>query len=311
MDFGRDQVVFVRAFPIFPAFLFKMHPFGSMPPLTAVISLYFPHIPGLNAPVDLAPYRAFMVELAEKSGDLIRPYFADPGLVVELKADQSPVTVADRGAEELMRGMIRARFPGHGILGEELGRENPDAPLVWILDPIDGTKSFASACPLFGTLIALLHEGIPVLGSIHLPVSRQLLLGDGTQTRLNPDKSGENGRPVRVRPCARIEDATLLTSDPLNPARYRNGPAFEALAGRARLVRTWGDCFGYFQLATGNADIMCDPIMNLWDIAALIPVVRGAGGVVTDWHGGDPLKGDSLLAAGPDLHPLVLAALNP
>ena len=276
-----------------------------------VISLYSSAIPRLNAPVDLAPYRALMLELAERSGDLIRPYFADPALVVELKADQSPVTAADRGAEELMRGMIRSRFPGHGILGEELGRENPDAPFVWILDPIDGTKSFAAACPLFGTLIALLPEGIPVLGSIHLPVSRQLLVGDGAETRLNPDRSGAGGRPVRVRRCARIEDATLLTSDPLNPARYRNGPAFEALAGRSRLVRTWGDCFGYFQLATGNADIMCDPIMNLWDIAALIPVVRGAGGVVTDWHGGDPLKGDSILAAGPALHPLARAALNP
>jgi histidinol phosphatase-like enzyme (inositol monophosphatase family) len=259
--------------------------------------------------MDLEPYRAFMMELAAKSGDLIRPYFGQPGLAVELKADQSPVTLADRGAEALMRRLILKKFPTHGLIGEEFGDENPTAEFTWVLDPIDGTKSFAAACPLFGTLIALLHEGQPVLGVIHQPVLRQLVLGDGRTTVFNPDSAGRGGRPVRVRPCARIEDATLLTSDPLNPAKYRDGKAFDALAHRAKLVRTWGDCYGYLLVATGWADVMCDPVMNPWDIQALVPVIRGAGGVITDWQGKNPVEANSVVAAGPDLHPQVIAAL--
>ncbi len=253
--------------------------------------------------MDLEPYRAFLAELAAKSGDYIRPFFAQPGLAVEFKEDASPVTQADRGAEELMRAMIARKFPTHGIKGEEFGDVNADAEFSWVLDPIDGTKAFAAACPLFGTLIALLHRGQPVLGAIHQPVLRQLVIGDGKATTCN-------GRPVRLRPCGRIEDATLLTSDPLNPAKYQKGPAFAAVAGRAKLVRTWGDCYGYLLLATGWVDAMTDPIMNPWDIQALIPVVRGAGGVITDWQGKDPVKADSIVAAGPELHPQLIAALN-
>jgi myo-inositol-1(or 4)-monophosphatase len=149
-----------------------------------------------------------------------------------------------------------------------------------------------------------MHEGRPVLGAIHLPILGQMLVGDGKTAELN-------GRAVRIRSCAEIESATLLTSDPLGPAKRRNGPAFDALARRARLTRTWGDCYGYLLVATGWADIMCDPIMSPWDIQALVPVIRGAGGVITDWHGGDPVKADSIVAAGPGLHAQVIAALNP
>ena len=252
----------------------------------------------------MTPYRAFALELADKSGEFIRPYFANPDLVVETKSDQTPVTAADRGAEELMRRLIRKKFPGHGILGEELGRENTGAEFTWVLDPIDGTKSFASACPLFGTLIALLQDGRPVLGVIHQPILGQLMIGDGTATTLN-------SRAVRCRTTARIEDATLLTSDPLHPAKYQNGAAFDALAHRARLVRTWGDCYGYLLVASGWADVMCDPVMNPWDIAALVPVVRGAGGVITDWQGRDAVDANSIVAAAtPALHASVIAALN-
>jgi myo-inositol-1(or 4)-monophosphatase len=254
--------------------------------------------------VNLEPYRAFLIELAASSGDFIRPHFGSPGLAVELKSDDTPVTVADRGAEQLMREQIRRKFPNHGILGEEFGAENAGAEFVWVLDPIDGTKAFAAACPLFGTLIALVHQGKPLLGAIHQPVLRQLLVGDGASAVLN-------GRSVRLRACARVEDATLLTSDPWNPGRYRDGAAYEALARRARLVRTWGDCYGYLLVAGGWADVMCDPIMNPWDIPALIPIIRGAGGIITDWQGGDPMQADSVVAAGPALHPLVIAALNP
>ncbi len=254
--------------------------------------------------MNLDPFRSFLLELAAQSGEFIRPYFGAPGLAVELKADHSPVTAADRGAEALMRRLIARQFPTHGIIGEEFGSENADAEFVWVLDPIDGTKAFAAACPLFGTLIALLHEGRPLLGAIHQPVLRQLLVGDGAATTLD-------GHAVRLRPCSRIEEATLLTSDPFNPARYRDGAAFEALARRAQVARTWGDCYGYLLVATGWADVMLDPIMNPWDIPALIPIIRGAGGVITDWYGGDPVRADSTVAAHPALHPQILAALNP
>ncbi len=254
--------------------------------------------------MDLTPYRTFMLALAEQSGDFVRPLFGSPGLAVESKADQSPVTAADRGAEELMRARIAKKFPSHGILGEEFGTERADAEFVWVLDPIDGTKSFITGVPLWGTLIALLYQGQPVLGAIHQPILKQLMLGDGVTTTLN-------GRAVRTRGCTRIEDATLLTSDPFNPAKYQNGAAYEALARRAKLVRTWGDCYGYLLVAAGWADVCLDPIMNPWDIAALVPIIRGAGGVITDWRGGDAYPAESTIAtATPALHAHVIAALR-
>ena len=173
-----------------------------------------------------------------------------------------------------------------------------------MLDPIDGTKAFITGLPLWGTLIALLHQGQPALGCIHQPVLDQLVLGDGVTTELN-------GRPVQCRATSRIEDATLLTSDPLNPAKFQNGAAYDVLQKRAKLVRTWGDCYGYLLLATGWADISLDPIMNPWDIAALVPVVRGAGGVITDWHGGAAFPAESTVAAATQaLHQQVIATLN-
>src|SRR5687767_12085213 len=182
--------------------------------------------------MDLSPYRTFMTELARDSGDFIRPLFRQRSVAVETKADQTPVTIADRGAEQLMRARIAKRFPEHGIIGEEFGSERADAEFVWMLDPVDGTKSFITGVPLWGTLIALLHQGQPVLGCIHQPVLDQLLLGDGTKTTLN-------GRTARCRPTTRVEDATLLTSDPMNPAKHQNGAAYDVLQNRAKLVRTW------------------------------------------------------------------------
>ena len=244
-----------------------------------------------------------MIELAERSGDFIRPFFGRAYLKVELKADLSPVTVADRGAEDLMRGLIRKRFPDHGIVGEESGAERPDAEFVWVLDPIDGTKSFTSAVPLFGTLIGLLHGGEPVLGCIHQPILRQLLVGDNRTASLN-------GAPARTRSPRPLEDALLLTSDPVVIATRPECRGFRSLMEKSRVTRTWGDCYGYMLVATGWADVMYDPLMNLWDIAALVPVIRGAGGVITDARGGPPYPATSTVAAaGPGLHRLVIDAL--
>src|SRR5271156_3539535 len=163
-----------------------------------------------------------MIELAGLSGDFIRPFFGRQDLKVDLKSDRSPVTAADTGAEELMRGLIAKRFPGHGILGEEHGAERADAEFVWVLDPIDGTKSFTAAVPLFGTLIALLHQGQPVLGCIHQPILRQLLVGDNRSCTMG-------GRPVRTRDIRRVEEATLLTSDPVVIAKEPAARAYQSL----------------------------------------------------------------------------------
>jgi histidinol phosphatase-like enzyme (inositol monophosphatase family) len=258
---------------------------------------------GNSCAVNLEPYRAFLLELATQSGEFIRPHFGRADLAVELKADQSPVTAADRGAEQLLRSLIGKKFPNHGIIGEEFGSENADAEFVWVLDPIDGTKSFITGVPLWGTLIALLHNGVPVLGGIHQPILHQLMVGDGTTTTLN-------GRAVRLRPTASLAAATLLTSDTHNLAQYQNGPACGRLIGQVKLFRTWGDCYGYLLLAGGWADVMLDPIMNSWDIQALVPVICGAGGVITDWRGGDPVKANAIVAAAPALHAQVIAALN-
>ncbi len=194
--------------------------------------------------MELKPYRDFMIQLAQESGDFILPYFTNHSVVVEVKSDDTPVTIADRGAEELLRELIHRRYPSHGIIGEEYGSDNPDAEFVWTLDPIDGTLAFITAVPLFGTLIALIHDGQPVLGCIQQPVLKQLLLGDNKETTLN-------GRRVRVRDTAILSQATLLTSETTLQEQYPYGKAFEALARQCRLVRTWGDCYGYLLLATG------------------------------------------------------------
>jgi myo-inositol-1(or 4)-monophosphatase len=253
--------------------------------------------------MDVAGLKPFVRELAEESGALIRRYFRSPALAVEAKDDATPVTDADRAAEELLRRRILARFPDHGIMAEELGHERLDAEWVWVLDPIDGTKSFVSGVPLFGTLIGLLHRGEPVLGAIHQPILGELCIGDGTTTTLN-------GRRVRVRPTARLADAVVLASDTTTAARYQDGAGWERLVSRARWVRTWGDCYGYLLVAAGLADVMTDPVMNPWDVLPIVPVIRGAGGIVTDWQGNDPVHGTSSVAAPPLLHTEVIACLN-
>lgn len=244
----------------------------------------------------------FAQELTHASGAIIRRYYRS-GYTVDTKSDESPVTIADREAELELRRLIQARFPGHGILGEEYGLHQPDSPFRWVLDPIDGTKNFISHSYLFGTLIALLHEGQPVFGAIHHPLTNDLLVGDGHSAWLN-------GKPVHVRPCTRIEDAVVLTSDPLMPERMKNGPAFRTLTQRALRFNTWGDCHGYFLVAMGGADLMLDPIMSVWDLMALIPVVRGAGGRITDWEGNDAVSGTSAIASAGAIHDEVLRLLN-
>ena len=250
----------------------------------------------------LKEFTDFIYTLAEKSGEVIRPYFGKADLAVELKGDQTLVTQADRQAEAVMRDLIRKRYPQHGILGEEFGLENLSAEFVWSLDPIDGTLSFARGCPLFGTLIGLLNGGAPILGAINHPVLNQLCIGNNTETTIN-------GRTVRLREVHHLSEAMLLTTDLASVDNHRR-KGFEELLRRIRLYRTWGDCYGYLLVASGGADIMLDPMMNPWDILPLIPVIQGANGVITTWSGTDASQGNSCVAANKTLHPQVLQILN-
>ena len=193
------------------------------------------------------------------------------GVAVETKDDESPVTIADRQAEEIMREMIMKAYPDHGIIGEEFGTHNEDADYQWVLDPIDGTKSFVSGTFLFGTLIGLMKDG-PAYCRRDSPSSHRRIFWSAMakQRYLNDE-------PVRVSDKRDLREAVLCYTDFIDVGKYQNGIAFQQLMGMTRFNRTWGDCHGYFLVATGYADVMLDPIMHLWDIVALVPVIEGAG----------------------------------
>ena len=254
----------------------------------------------------------FMHELIAIAFATIRPLFLR-GASVATKSDASPVTLADRNAEAAMRRLIERRYPRHAIIGEEHGvKEGRD--YRWVLDPIDGTRAFITNCFLFGTLIALerWERGgyQPVLGAIAHAAAGVALIGHERGTVLY--SSDGSSRPAQVRRCDRLADATVLvtshwTSDE-QPAE--NSAHIDALVGQAKLYRTWGDCFGYFAVATGAADLMLDPRLGYWDVAAIVPVIEGAGGVVTSWSGGDPLTELSLIASAGALHPIALSLLS-
>ncbi len=251
---------------------------------------------------ELNELKVFCKLLAERSANVIKPYFR-VGINIEVKSDLSPVTIADKKAEETMRELIFKEFPEHGIVGEEFGIVNPDADYKWVLDPIDGTKSFICGAYTFGTMIGLLFKGEPILGVVNQPILNEFMIGDNKETFFNEKKTF-------MRKCGSLNEAVLLTTDHLNVEKYQNIEKFNKLIHDVKLYRMWGDCYGYLLLAAGYADIMVDPIMNLWDLCALIPIVRGAGGVITDYNGGNPIKGGSIIAASPLIHKQVLEILN-
>ncbi len=246
--------------------------------------------------------KKFAKHLSDLSGNIIRSYFRTK-ISVDSKKDASPVTIADKKAEELMRENIMKEFPEHGIIGEEFPSHNEDAEYKWILDPIDGTVSFICGAISFGTLIGLLKNGEPILGVINHPVLNEFLIGDNISAELN-------GNKVQVRDCKNLSDAVLLITDYPNIEKYQDINKFHQLIKKVRYVRGWGDCYGYYLVATGFADIKLDPIMNLWDTAALIPIIKGAGGIITDYHGGDPIKGNSIIATSKNIHDEVIKILN-
>jgi inositol-phosphate phosphatase/L-galactose 1-phosphate phosphatase/histidinol-phosphatase len=222
-------------------------------------------------------FLALAIDLADAAGEAIRPYFRRP-IAVDDKPDLSPVTIADRAAEAAMRHLIAARFPEHGIIGEEFGPEREAAEFVWVLDPIDGTKSFISGVPLFGTLIALAHQGRPILGIIDQPISHERWIGaSGHPTTLN-------GAPIRCRPCPALARATVFAT---SPDMFKGGDAaaFARAAAAAKLVRFGADCYAYGLLALGSIDLVIEASLKPYDFSAMVPIVEGAGGIASDWRG--------------------------
>ena len=252
---------------------------------------------------------AAFIDLAERLADAARPlilkYFRS-GVDYDVKADASPVTVADREAEAVMRGLIKEAFPDHGILGEEHGAERLDAPYVWVLDPIDGTKSFVTGKPLFGTLIALLREDRPIVGVIDMPVLNERWLGaEGMPTTFN-------GVPAKARSCDSLDRAWLYATSP-QMFRGTEGDAFERLRSRC-YASVWGaDRYAYGLLASVWTHLVCEASLQPYDYCALVPVIEGAGGVITGWRG-EPLRlkseGRALAAGDPALHAMACAALT-
>ncbi len=252
-------------------------------------------------PDDLDELLRIARQAAAIAGEVIMPLY-ESGLAVELKADRTPVTVADRRAEERVRGFLEQECPRHGIVGEELGERSGDGRYRWILDPIDGTKSFIHHVPLFGTLVALEEDGVPVIGVIAChAVGETISAARGRGAWLN-------GRPAHVSNTSRLADATVsLTSFSRMAAAYPG--AFRALAARSGMMRSWGDCYGYLLVATGRIDAMLDPEMNLWDVAALYPVIAEAGGRITTWEG-DDRPGESAVATNRLIHDELMSTLG-
>ncbi|MBM3511575.1 MAG: histidinol-phosphatase [Alphaproteobacteria bacterium] len=253
---------------------------------------------------DLDRLTGLAIALADTAGAAIRPYFRRP-IAVDTKPDSSPVTIADREAEQAIRRLIERTHPDHGIVGEEFGAVRRDARFVWVIDPIDGTKSFVTGTPMFGTLIALCDNGRPLVGVIDQPITAERWIGAaGAATRFN-------GEPVRVRSCPRLDQAVLFTTG-LTYYPPPDRAAFERLERTVKLTRFSADCYAFGLLAMGFVDLVVECSLKDHDFAALVPVIEGAGGVITDWQGRPLALGSDgrVLAAGdPSLHREALAIL--
>lgn len=244
-------------------------------------------------------------ELALLTGDVALSYFerlrAGKGLEVGAKPDGTPVSEADHAAERAARAWVAERFPDDGVLGEELGASRPGARRTWVIDPIDGTKTFVRGVPLWGSLVALVEgaggaggadgaERVVLAGAAAFPATGEVLAaapGQGCH--------GAGGL-VRVSGVARLEEATVLTTDERFSTEPEKGARYRALAGRASVARSWGDCYGYLLVATGRAEVMVDPVLSPWDAACFLPIIEEAGGAFFDWRGARDPFGDGAIA---------------
>jgi histidinol-phosphatase len=242
-------------------------------------------------------------EVARVAGSVALRYFRT-SLAVEAKGDGSPVTLADRTAEHEAREWIAARFPGDAVLGEEYGFSGDVRKRRWFIDPIDGTKTFVRGVPLWGTMIAVAQDDLVIAGAIHCPAVDELVaaaVGCGCWW---------NGTRCRVSEVSSLADATILVTDALFPYNPHRADRWRSLGARVAVARTWGDCYGYVQVATGRAELMVDDRLSPWDAASLIPIVREAGGVYSDWRGGHDVDGGDGVATNARLSRALRDALG-
>lgn len=256
-----------------PLRLVSMYPMGMIA-----------HLAELAARLELAKTAAV------DAGRLTLDYFQQDNFQVQQKADSSPVTVADQRAEELLRQQIAAAFPGDGIIGEEFGEQSGTSGYRWILDPIDGTKTFIRGVPLYGTLIGVEHEGVSGVGVIYVPGLDELVYAARGQGAWYV-KGGAAPVAARVSSRERLAEGLFVTSQIDSFAKRGAAEVFERLERAAHVTRTWGDCYGYLLVATGRAELMIDPLMNVWDAAAIQPILEEAGGAFTDWLGRPTIHG--------------------
>ena len=243
-------------------------------------------------------FAAFVERLAQVSGEVILPFFRS-AIRAEDKSRGGlfdPVTEADRGAEAAMRRLIAQTFPAHGVIGEEYGRDRPEAEYVWVLDPIDGTKSFVSGLPTWGTLIGLMHHGRPVYGMMAQPFTRERFYGDGKRAQLRTLAPSRGDAPpsewatrtLRTRACASLARSDAGDDEPAADSGRRRPGRLRRVESQARLARYGGDCYAYCALAAGFVDLVIETNLKPHDIVALAPIIEGAGGVVTTWDGDEP-----------------------
>jgi len=254
-----------------------------------------------------SPLPAFLevaLQAAEQSAELIRRYYHG-NFKVEIKADQTPVTVADREAEAIIRQMLLDAFPGHGFYGEETGTTGRDAEFLWLVDPIDGTKSFVAGYGMFSTQIALMHQGQLVLGVSSAPAYGEMAWATRGGVAM------VNGKPARLRKMTELGKAAVSTGNIQSLARSQHWQALGNVLSQANRTRGYGDYYHYHRLAAGQIDAVIESDVNILDIAALAVIVEAAGGVFTDLQGRPPgLETRSVLAAGPELHAQLLAELG-
>lgn len=252
---------------------------------------------------------AAMIEVSRAAGEHTLKYFRSSSLTVDAKSDDSPVTVADREAEQLTRTLLLERFPDDTVQGEEFDDQAGTSPYRWVVDPIDGTKSFVCGVPLYSTLLALEFDGQPLGGAIFIPALDETIvaaMGQGAWTR----RGEQPWERARVSDRAELSEAIFVTTQVDSFDARGAGDCYRRLEQEAWLTRSWGDGYGYLLVATGRADLMVDPICNPWDVAAILPVIVEAGGKFTDWRGNPTVRGGDGVGSNGKLHDAVLTHLE-
>ncbi len=258
---------------------------------------------------DVSSRLQFALSMASAASDLILKHYQVDGLLVESKSDDSPVTVADRGAEQLIRKMLSEKFPQDGILGEEFDSVPSQNGYRWIIDPIDGTKPFVHGVPLFGTLIGIELDARMVAGVCRFPALHEVVFaaeGQGCWWQIRDQAP----RQTFVSSITSISEARMMFTEPTHWRTTGRFDSIVAVMNQVKVARGWGDCYGHAMVATGRAEIAIDPLMSPWDIAALIPILREAGGTCTDWKGAETVTGGDGVSVVPALKDAVLCVLK-